>query len=149
MKRKSLLLISTLMLMSILPHSAAQATIPAATRLVVSNNAPLPDLIVYWSLVGNPKSGKFEIRIRNTGAAAAAWSYVVLKIYHVASPGAKPTEMSYHAKVPAIGAGQQADVVIETKLDLSLDTSCTFADGTNQITESNEVNNKNCGPVKS
>lgn len=149
MKRKSSLLISTMMLMSILPHSAVQATTLKAERLVVSTNAPLPDLITYWSLVGDPKSGKFEIRIKNTGTANAGWSYVVLKVYHVSSPGAKPTEMSYHAKVPAIGAGQQADVVIETRLDLTLDTSCTISDGTNQVTEGNETNNRICGKVKS
>lgn len=149
MKRKAAFLMSILTLASALSQPMAQATALKANTGVASNNAPLPDLIIYWSLVGDPKTGKFEIRIKNLGTATAGWSYVILKVYHVASPGAKPTEMSYHAKVPAIGAGQQADVVIETKLNLTLDTSCTIADGTNQVTESNETNNKNCGPVKS
>ncbi len=148
-KRKSLLLISTMVLMSILPYAPTRATDLKANRLGVSNNALLPDLIAYWSLVGDPKSGKFEIRIKNIGTANAGESYVVLKVYHVSSPGTQQVEKSYHVKVPAIGAGQQADVVIETRLNLSLDTSCTIADGTKTITESNENNNRICGKVDS
>ncbi|HXD29535.1 MAG TPA: CARDB domain-containing protein [Pyrinomonadaceae bacterium] len=124
-------------------------TLKGNTAPVALNNALLPDLIVYWSAVGDPKNGKFEIRIKNIGAATAAWTYVVLKVYHVSSPGAKPKEMSYHATVPAIGIGKYADVIIETKLNLALDTSCTIGDGTNRIVESNEFNNRNCGPVDS
>ncbi|HVQ36860.1 MAG TPA: CARDB domain-containing protein [Pyrinomonadaceae bacterium] len=128
---------------------AQATTLKGHTPAVASNHAPIPDLIVYWVAVGDPKSGKFEIRIKNTGTATAGWSYVVLKVYHVSSPGAKPKEMSYHATVPGIGIGQYADVIIETKLNLTLDTSCGIADGTNRIVESNEVNNRNCGPVDS
>ncbi len=149
MKVKSLFLISALLMMSLLPYPAAQATTVKAHESVSKGAAPLPDLVVYWTGIDDPSSGKFDIRIKNQGTAAAGWSYVILKVYHVASAGAKPVEMSYHAKVPAIAAGQYADVVIETKVNTLLDTTCTIADGTKMITESNEVNNRSCGAVDS
>lgn len=114
-------------------------------------NLKLPDLIVYWALVGNPDSdnGKVEMRIKNVGTADADWSYAILKVSHISAPGATPTEKSYHVKVPPIGAGQQADVFIDTKLKLSLDSTCVTIDGTNRIKESDETNNETCGVVKS
>ena len=110
-----------------------------------------PDLIVYWALVGNPDSnnGKVEMRIKNVGTGNADWSYAVLKVSHVSSTGAKPIEKRYHVKVPPIGAGQQTDVLIETKLNLSLDSTCVTIDGTKRIHESDETNNERCGVVKS
>ena len=111
----------------------------------------LPDLIVYWALVDNPDSnnGRVDVRIKNVGSANAGWSYAVLKVSHISSPGAKPTEKSYHVKVPPIAAGQQADVFIQTNLNLSLDSTCVSIDGTKRIKEGDETNNERCGVVKS
>ncbi len=57
----------------------------------------------------------------------------------------KPKELSYHAKVPALGIWKSAAVEIETKVDVTWDKLCIIADATNQVTESNEDNNKFCG----
>jgi hypothetical protein len=149
MKAKSLFLISALLTMSLLPSPATQATTRTAHESAADPGAPLPDLIVYWTGIDDPSSGKFDIRIKNQGTAAAGESYVILKIYHVATAGAKPVEKSYHAKVPAIAAGQYRDVVIETHLNTLLDKSCNIADGTKVVTESNEANNRSCGDVDS
>ena len=148
MKRKSSILMSVLILLGTLSQPTSQATTLKAKRPVVaSNNAPLPDLILgALGDLGDPKTGKYSIRIWNVGKAPAGASYVVLKLTHYKWKGdPKPKELSYHAKVPALGIWKSAAVEIETKVDVTWDKLCIIADATNQVTESNEDNNKFCG----
>jgi hypothetical protein len=148
MKGKTLFSICALLLVSLLVQTAALPQVMTVRAAAISQPA-LPDLIVQWSGVSDPKIGKYEIRIKNIGAAPAKASIVVSRVQHFSSPGTRPKVMIFRVQAPPIAAGQYADVVINTNLDLTLDSSCEYADYGNQVVESNETNNKNCGPVDS
>jgi len=155
MKRKSSILISALILWSTLSQPISQATTAKTNGpAIAANNVPLPDLIVGNLNVADLKIGKVTITIENYDTwgnppyPPAGASYVVFKLTHYKSKGdTRPTEMSYHAKVPALCGGCKATVEIETKLDVTWDKACIIADATNQVRESNEANNKWCGLV--
>ena len=152
MKKKSSILMSALILLSTLSQPIFQGTTAKTKRSpVAANNAPLPDLRVNCFKVADLKIGKVTIIIENdwmSANAPAGASYVVFKLTHYKSKGdARPTEMSYHAKVPALCVGCKATVEIETKLDVTWDKVCIIVDATNQVRESNEANNKWCGLV--
>jgi hypothetical protein len=148
MKGKTHFSIYALLLLSILVQAPGLPQIITMRAEAMAQPA-LPDLIIQWSNVSDPKIGKYKIRIKNIGAAPAKASIVVSRVQHFPAPGARPTVMMFRVQAPPIGAGQYADVVINTNLDLTLDSSCEYVDYGNQIAESNETNNKNCGPVDS
>jgi hypothetical protein len=148
MKGKTLFSICALLLLSIPVQTAAMPQIMTMPAGALAQPA-LPDLIIQWSNVSDPKIGTYKIRIKNIGAAPAKASIVVSRVQHFSSPGARPNVMTFRVQAPPLGAGQYADLVIKTNLDLTLDSSCEYADYGNQIAESNETNNKNCGPVDS